>query len=347
MYVSPGNVPFLLADTLVSINGQPRSCSSLPSTVNESSRSVDDEIPLARKLYILSNYTAIAVAGTEVSISDFLQTVKGLIGIFELDERPMRRVGDLANQYTNLEVIGAYVCRTTDGGWSNNILSPRGTIEITNYNICAYAGSGGGEMSVMVEEYGSGLTGARIVNPYELMRGTVGALNNHKIKKEVFQLDNDSSWGGYIECLMFDVNEFCWRRTFRSMHFFATVSENDPRSLLMAFEQKYICYDPGDKHGRFMVLDLRGTTFRYEWVFYDLLNPSHTCMYSSDFWRSWRPETATITAIKHDTDAFVTKTLNLDEMSDVIFELDAGVIHAGLKDSFFRKFAAETLSFWR
>lgn len=95
-YISPQNVPALTADTMIGRSGYSRYSTVLPLGVGISKRA-DEAQPLARKLYILSDKTVVALAGSADKIHDFLKTASSLVRPLENMDRPMRYLGDLAN----------------------------------------------------------------------------------------------------------------------------------------------------------------------------------------------------------------------------------------------------------
>lgn len=143
--ISPHEVsaPLIMGDTVVTVDGN-ADPEIAPARVRLDHNGLPQQGGLARKTFILNDAAAIAVAGDEAQICDFLEYAAATVEAAASGERPMRALGDRAGEYGGgVHVVGAFV-----RGREINYVRPEahGTQEIGGIGLCSAIGSGAGDI---------------------------------------------------------------------------------------------------------------------------------------------------------------------------------------------------------
>jgi hypothetical protein len=338
LFISPGVVPALIADCLVTTPGVHQSA---PATLTNGGGFSGN--PLFRKIYILSKRTAIAVSGEGPGIEDFLATLAGLVDIFELDERPMRRVGDFANQYAGkVQIVGASVCDRPNGYFINQVSADSNFPILQHLGQCASVGSGAEDLMRLARAWDPQFAIMRQIGVpvHEVICGLAGAQANGKIIAEYFGLDDYTGpdWGGYVEYAYFDYTKLTWRMGEPRLHLLYIVS-GPPGSHMPSIYPFFIAYDPG-LAGEGELFCARAGPFGQltsRWRLNSLLAPTNAPPFD---WNSWAPERASVTFVfqDHPPDTQVAHLTTDPWAADqIIFDYSGPTVRVGMTDDWLAK----------
>ena len=366
LHISPLGLSALIADTMVSITRKGRELPrALPANA---SKGVDlpifHETRLARKIVFLNESTAIAVAGEEDKIRDYLETAAPLIGHFMQDGRPMRRLGDFANQFNEdlgrraIEVVGASMVELTDSGPKFNYM---GYDRMERLDILGQSGAIGSGKDALLDQArrldeqirSSWPITPRIDNVHELIRGAAYAITNDRLADEIANPAlADNSWGGFVEYAYFDLEEMKWRRGPKSVHMFFASSINPSGAVSTHFLPHVVAYDPGAAHGCVLSIALEEVGApMFCWELESLLGEKGEfgVYHTSAFWEDWRPESATVTVFSPSPElqpTRATRSTNNHEMDGIRFAVGGRKVDVGLTDDLAETIMRQICAMW-
>lgn len=163
---------------------------------------------LYSKTLLLHNPPAVlSFAGEEAAIVELSQSLPSYYQHMQDERRPMRLVGDLANDFNwehNREVVSVLGCSQyeTKEFLRTNILdgARRLVIPTTHFGKCLAIGSGAEAIAEYLVTYDYGFPSQfdHEPNPFEKVMGVVGYLNSIQL----FGRDQEgthSTWGGFLE----------------------------------------------------------------------------------------------------------------------------------------------------
>lgn len=293
-YISPKGHPALIADTLVSLSDLDPGLHRRPTSVNVERDQVFVSSRVARKLYILNRRAAVAVAGNELNVTRFLKDAADQIDLSSMTERPMQQIGALADDYGDIQVIGAYRFeddRINEVGPRNN------SFELPHLGECKAIGSGATDLKRLLSEYDQQLprSGNLINEPLEAIRGVASAVNAKMLVEELVGINR--SWGAFVEHAWFDHRRVAWNYGPPSLYGFFWVRQLGPTSFTLELDPLFFAYDPNPYVPR--ILAVSGRTEKVqEWVLDDVLRgnsvgyrPTMTA------WRHWQPLSGTFSVI--------------------------------------------------
>jgi hypothetical protein len=312
-YLSPNNFPNLLADTLVS-GATDANVSLTPANwISLVSSEVGPNPPiLSRKIYFFGKRTAIALSGGLKSIRTLLNKANALMQDFEREERPIRELGDQANeineglrQNEKVYFVGATVIQKNGGTLINKVTEPFPESKQWHRlaGDCAFIGSGRDELARIVKTHDDTYPVETRILPQhtrEYMRRLVGDANGEKIRADK---NNDGRknehWGGFLEHAYFDFKKGIWRMTpsWLSAVFFFHISKAG--TVTVALHQ-WIAYDSGEVHGKLLVATYVKQVVRFfPWSIENLLAPQELRPQSDQLtgWNIWRPNSITFTFV--------------------------------------------------
>lgn len=356
-FISPQGLPALIADTITTFSKPAPTVDNLKNRIEllKILPSVDPRVfdmkvrrqtKLARKIYILNDDAAIAIAGDKDKIVEYLELAKGLIDTFMEYDRPMRKLGDYANQIngagkTGLEVVGASV---GDGGKSSNYMSFMPTKDLTILGKSAVIGSGAGELGTLLRDYNNQIENSwpRPLIVTEVIRGVASGCNNTVLLNERrLGQASSNSWGGFLEYAYYDLEQSRWRRGPKSIHIILHAVDHESTGIVLNLNNKVIAYEPGDKHGCVLSVTLNEgeDTLLHSWLLEDLL-----CGNSEDigemyidpnYWKNWKCESATITIVPPIGDnslKIIHKSIELRQVNEIIFDINDDNVRVGISD---------------
>lgn len=294
IYISPGNVPALIADTVVTVtngNGQVNQDCQFA----RSSRYGVVRATLARKVFIIDNRTCVAVSGDEREILEFLQTCKAVID-FMPDERPLKQISELANGYPSISVIGIHVYPNND---MNKMARDSAWDYIPLYGHSAFCGSGDSELRATFKKWGSESVIERWI-PTEFIRGSAAAISAKGLFEEI--TGAEKSYGSFYEYAFFDHTDQTWRYGSSTSYLYLVAQKNkDSFSLRMTNRMFFYFPDRGGDGCSLFIDD--NNKLNVQWIqFVDILNdrPAQDVQQFSIFWSDWKPIHEVCTVIFED-----------------------------------------------
>lgn len=308
LYISPDDVPALIADTLVTDRSQ-----AGKQIITPANDSGNDNNPnysyarLARKLYLVGERTALSVAGDENRILDFLNTVAPLAKHIEKSDRPMRMIGDLADNYMNSEngkrnvvVLGASVA-DVPGGILTNRTAGYYAQTLPILGQCGAIGSGREEVLSMAKSWVFQMQNdpAFKNHPPSTILNFASVICTDRLAQEFLnQQSHDDSWGGYVEHAYFDPYAKRWVRGGKRLHLFFLAFRVDAKTMTVAMPSRLILYDPGkvDGHVLSVNIDRNGTRQAREWLLENILEEdrSNERFRGPNYWNGLQPEATSL-----------------------------------------------------
>jgi hypothetical protein len=291
------NFPILLGDTVVTVEGRPSSHRIAPTRIREPFEHADfQQVYLARKTYILNDNTAIAVAGEEGPIAEFLDAAALVLEDPTWAHRPMRALAQHVKGFSGVEVIGAYV-RPSQPRFLN-FLHPlrQGPKLFPRLGQVFAVGTGAPEIIALLQRYEDGTTHPED-NPSRAFNAA-RFVQHCRAGEEIFLKDWDPSWGGFIERLHFDYDLGRWVRQPKTLHLYFQANLEHGKLSDFQLIDRFFAYDPGGDIGQVLCALGRpaGVTL-VSHVLANLLLPPAAHIPSKNHWSDWRPDEVIVTAV--------------------------------------------------
>jgi hypothetical protein len=292
--ISPEEIPFpiIVSDVAVTVPGSKLDLrpGRLPVQLSRTNQGPEH---LARKSYILSDRCAVALAGSASDIEDFLTFARPVLNQAAAGGRPMRDLGQYADSFSgNVELVGAYVME--DG--RRNLVRPNATGTQLMGRLGQVSAIGSGRDALL-----------RVLRSYERMfpadqsSGTVAFnaarnLNQSRIYEEIFSNPKDSSWGGYLESLIWNHELQRWIRSPKALCLHYQVLLNGMDCTQSGLVNRVIAYDPTGPGRLLTVLyHPEAGIHANDFVLRDLLDGGTEVPDSKTQWIDWVPKEVLVT----------------------------------------------------
>jgi hypothetical protein len=244
-----GVFPLMLADTMATLRQPPPGADAiLPATFLSTDITRSSSVRMFRKLQIIGP-ACVAMAGESDRIATLLRRLKVVLPDLVGGERPMRWLGDEANQMNDdlgrraVEVVG--IC-PAGSGEKSNYMSYAPAIQLTHLGRCAAAGSGADDVLNFCRINDAQFDGFSGPQPSDSMAVQFAlSLNADQIAKEWIG-ERKNGWGGYVEFAAFIHTQREWLRggpTLTLLLIGRRVSKSSFRTDLVG---RAVAYDPGD-----------------------------------------------------------------------------------------------------
>lgn len=332
MYMSPPIIegssrvmPIVLADTLATLvdretkkyfKGEELTPARFETgRINEPSR-----VRLVRKLIIEKNF-AWACAGDGEKIAQFRKELINQAEDLDVLERPMRRLGDIANDLQDLNVVGAHAKKSRINFVTPN-LSRKNHRHLGIYEA---TGSGAKDLISRCEECANALDHPNWerTNPFMKTAGLVAALNGSRVAEEIIG-QHRNKWGGYLEWAYY--TGCGWSRGPRTLNVFRFFEAEHDKIIRSGDLAKCIMYEPGDQFGR--VLSLAPGANR-EFILAPAQESGEKPLKPPAYsWSNWEPDWVNVTAVCKVNDrkkngahlhVYASKSLDPDRVDDFKF----------------------------
>jgi len=185
-------IPVIIADTMATLRFPGERDIILPTNASPLNIDKDSSVRLVRKLNIINEY-AWACAGDGTKIETLAHDVKYLSDDWRSFDRPMRKLGDLANHH-RVETIGVSLKNSRV-----NVVSYRARSPYPHLGQCAAIGSGGNALLEECVMAGPSLDAFPAeATAFDKIIGFASALNGQWLVHELTEEVSDH-WGGYLE----------------------------------------------------------------------------------------------------------------------------------------------------
>jgi hypothetical protein len=116
------------------------------------------------------------------------------------------------------------------------------------------------------------------------------------------------TWGGYVESAYYSVQHDRWTYGPNKLHLYMAV-HIDESGLLRTFWGRSVSYDPGQRHGKLLVMarkndGIQAMGWWIENLIYRLTENEMSATNYWDQWRDWRPQIATLTIVSLKDSSF-------------------------------------------
>jgi hypothetical protein len=291
-YVSPNLFPAIIADTLVSFEHD-RSLGSriLPSTfIGEVNKDRNKFAIMARKIYFFERM-ALGISGNVSQIKNFLSEARSVYKIVLENERPMRVISRIANEYKEISTIGVISL-----DWGNSVLTHGESFKLPNLGDCWVVGSGRDEFSLRLEAWDQQFSSLDCSSIADSLNGLSCSLTSFNAITEMRSDLGVRSWGGVYECGLFDFHSTRWRYGSSCLHITALAIEVAFDNFTIALSSRFICYEPGKTHGLVRSIESH-TGSSVTWLLEDVTSPFGEGAVSDadDILRKWQPQMICIT----------------------------------------------------
>ncbi len=340
-YISPFKNPAISTDIVVTHDSFPSA--KRPGEPISIKNEHDRIIYHARKNYIMSDKTCVAVAGDSYNIEKFLRECQDNIHIYELSDRPARLIGDLAEKYGNIEIISSTVCKN----FSETHCAPReSNIDMPDdiLGLVRIIGSGSEKVKKFIYEYlqfaikmremhlraevrpdaGNSLNSENLNftrdrwSSIEIIRGLFSAISSRFLYLDMEKITNSASYGAFTEYSYFDPFLNIWRRQ-PSQIFFYYLIENSGTKFHIRILNRFFAYDPGVDHG---VLFSCGEHRRDIHVLQNIISLEDFDL--TQCLNTYLPKTATVSFLAKKPNGHIalvgTISTEEDESEEIIFE---------------------------
>ena len=353
VYFSPGDppVPTLIADTVWSIGGR-RLPGVLPASIASAAHyKTQNTTKLVRKISILNDRTAIALAGRETSIVDYLTTASGLIDVMTEGGRPMRALGDLANSHDRVHIVGAYV-DVKDGKYFINSVGLNHAQDHDQLGVHYAVGSGAEELLDLCIQYGE----KTLHWEPQPIPGTVIAMllprgiGNRRLYDELTSVqEQEKDWGGFLESAFFDYDAMKWSYGLDSLHLFF-LTEYKSGKIITRMVPHSIAYHPGKDHGKILSLSIVDDDCKLKQfnLHNHLLGEAPSSAGDLEFWRSWKPSTTSVTfgPPANSNHSVVTSMVANEDLEKVHFEIADKKVVFGIDDDLAASLGYSAAQIW-
>lgn len=347
LYISPDDVPALITDSLVTDTSLSGSKILTPANDSIASGNLNYSCArLARKLYLFGERTALSVAGDEGKILEFLSNIKPMVKYIEKEDRPMRLIGDAAEEYTKnnkrqIEVLGVSVADVPNG---LRINSTTGYFSETMPILgkCGAIGSGTTEVLSLAKEWVADMlgTGTFKHDTKSTILGFSSFICSERLTQEFLKVHTDNyDWGGYVEHAYFNPEIKKWIRGGKRLHLFFVAFRMDEKRMTIALPKRLILYDPGEADGHVLTVTIErdGTRQSREWLLENILEEDQSVarFRGPAYWNGWRPEAASFVIVLNDSPngephCFI--SASSVEMKDVYFDMKSHSLEYGISD---------------
>lgn len=272
---------------------------------------------LVRKLNLLPGNTAMAVAGKERPIEDFLGTAAVVLANSDDPKQAMQQLHALATEVPDLFFVAA-----TPIGTSGEFLhtASKGIGADTQHFGRIFAvGSGSHSLVQQIGRYDKMRSSKRKAsderqNPYLVLLDLCATLSTSLLASDLLkQSTNRNNWGAYLEYCYFDFSSMTWKRAPKTLHLFYVLTPNETNIYVLKQVSHAILFDPGEEHGRLLILRGHGDELiGHEVIIQDVFagteglvspettaidDPVHGGLFVSkpslEYWSAWRPHLAT------------------------------------------------------
>ena len=348
-----------MADVRVTYERMPGEITTPAKILREGTQYAIEFTRVCRKIFILSNRTAIATAGNEDCIREFVRLCRERIDEFDTSDRPMRCIGDLADQVgnndpTNLSVIGAHVRDFENpADISLNSLSPGiHMAELEYLGRCVAIGSGAEQLLREIELRDRDI---RSMPPekqqyvYAQIFGACSAINAQRMIDETNPTIATQSWGHFLEYAYFNVEERKWERQKRQAYLYLVAGTCEDGISTAIPLPRFVAYDASDKFGRVAAFSVENNLSGFEWLLDDISQDDGSpSARGYPFWAEWRPELITLTVILLNHEGHqqkITLTLNEHDLKNVSVDISDNRFKLEIEPEFFDKTVGQMLEY--
>lgn len=361
LYLSPFQIPAIASDISVTLEGDIGT--PIPAIDGMSAKTISQ----ARKHYLVSKNTCVAIAGRADQIAKFLSTLEDRIIEFEAQPRPAREIAWLANQFESIEALASFV--DPESGNENHAFPIRDDSEYYRsqiFGICHSAGIGYRKLLALLNEYEDSarsmseriiseesISGLAKLNPdieladlrieigrrfaqKEIVRGAISAFTARAILNRINHPPNevDRGWGGIFEYSYYDWTEKEWVHGPDSLFFFYEFDENKNTMSLVGYTVAYF----GKRGFVFSFEPSQGSLIE---ELRDIRKSEHKAPNYSDL-LAWRPKFATVTVCTRKANGhlspIVIRSSNEIDQNEIVWAANSQGIKVGLDESLLRKF---------
>lgn len=305
-----GPAPVLVSDTIISMEGKPELSVAI-GRIPRGEAAYWTAVRLARKSYIVSEQCAVAVAGFEDSIRDFLEFIRPTLLLAADGSRPMRAVGDRAKEYGGkVSVVGAFVSDDT----RLNYVRPEehDAEQVGILGVCVAIGSGADELIDLVKHTEARFS--RESGGAKAARVAADILNQERILLETYSFPHkyDESWGGFLEHVYYDRAEKQWKRQGRTLCLSLEVDFKQDRPQSWNLIDRVVCYDP--EPGQIICIYDYPEMKIDRYILDDLISETPAAA-EENVWQEWRPERVLVTVVCREPDK-MTRSFYSYDVSD-------------------------------
>ena len=359
LYASRGNIPFLMADVRVTYEGMPGDITTPAKILRDGTQYAVGYTRVCRKIFILSDRTAIATAGDENCIRKFVEKCRERIDDFDKSDRPMSYIGHLADEMgggnpNHLMVIGAHV-RTYNhyDDLSLNYLNPGYHFaDLPYFGRCVAIGSGAEELLREIRLRDENIRAMPILKQqqvYAQIFGACSAINAQRMGAETNPEVESQTWGHFLEYAYFNFENKTWERQRGQIYLYiiAGICEEGVATAIML--PRFVAYNSGELFGRISAFSAEQNPMGFEWLLDDISQGGQPPpVQGLPFWAGWKPGAITLTVIMLDHDGLqqrITQSLNDHELINVTINISEDKLNVYIDPCFFDRFVSEMLEY--
>lgn len=314
-------IPAILSDIAVTVRNSPSARRPMQGTPFGREIFVTSH---ARKNYILSDKTAITMAGNVDEIQRFADDVTNNISAIERLDRPSRKISEIANSYPNIQVLSSYVDYDFQRSIAENHAFCRHDSHISRsfkndvYGVFRTAGTGGERMiKKLLENEANSLAAfeisrrlfqeeavaehptatedqfswvASIYAAHQMTKGLFSAICASYLVNELNGVIRPDH-GGFFEGLLFHPHQAKWTRQNSTVYFFYELDQNGPKRVIKPVDL-ILAYEPAERFGSILVYKDRKLGLH---ILESLLDPIALGEeFQSPFFNDWQPKEAVV-----------------------------------------------------